>query len=176
MKTDGVSISVRDKFFVDQKPNTLGWCYLEHSLISGSAVYLPTIPNRFVIEKLVTTSKDVIFIHSHESLGFDETLFLCKSICGRLFRPTSQNENDEIPLIMKRIGATVGFHIRLSDRDKEGNWQDPENNNVANFTNWASGQPSNFNHKYDYAWLRRSDGKWTDSDSGMSSTIVCELP
>ena len=93
-----------------------------------------------------------------------------------MFKPTSQNENDEIPLIMKKIGGTADFHIRLSDRHKEGDWQDPENNKVANFTNWASGQPSNYNHKYDYAKLRRSEKKWTDTEHGLSSMIVCELP
>lgn len=103
--------------------------------------------------------------------GFFDTLFFCKSICGRMFKPTSQNENDEIYSIMKRNGAW-DFFIRLTDSTKKGIWRDPENDEIANFTNWGKDESMN---SESYILFTKNDGKWYKT-SDTSSMVVCELP
>ena len=167
IKTDGVSKPARDATFVDSKPKSLDWCNLERNLKS----------DLFIVEKLVSTSKNIIFVDRYK--GFFDTLFFCKSICGRMFKPTSQNENDEVHSIMKRNGAW-DFFIRLtySTEDssgflsKEGVWRDPETDEIANFTNWGNGEYIN---RESYVLFHKSDGKWYET-SDTSSMVVCELP
>ena len=172
IKTPAVSKPVRDATVVDSKPKSLGWCNLERNL--GSDL--------FIHEKLVSTSKNIIFVDRYK--GFYDTLFFCKSICGRMFKPDSQNENDEVHSIMKRNGAW-DFFIRLTFSieesfgmdsagffNKEGIWRDPETEEIANFTNWGNGEYMN---SESYALFHKSDGKWYET-SDTSSMVVCELP
>ena len=90
-----------------------------------------------------------------------------------MFKPTSQNENDEVHSIMKRNGAW-DFFIRLtsSAEDSAGIWRDPETDEIANFTNWGYQEDMN---RESFALFNKSDGKWYET-SDTSSMVVCELP
>ena len=158
IKADGVSKPVRDATIDDSKPKSLDWCNLERNLES----------DLFILEKLVSTSKKIIFVDRYK--GFFDTLFFCKSICGRMFIPISQNENDEVHSIMKRNGAW-DFFIRLTDSNKEGIWRDPETDEIANFTNWGYDESMSES----YVLFSKKDGKWYET-SDSSSMVVCELP
>ena len=99
-----------------------------------------------------------------------------------MFKPTSQNENDEVHSIMKRNGAW-DFFIRLTSSTKfaidsagfpneETIRRDPETDEIANFTNWGNGE---YIKSESYALFNKSDGKWYET-SDTSAMVVCELP
>ena len=98
MDSESASNTPGDATFIGSKPKSRDWCNLERNLES----------DLFILEKLVSTSKNIIFVDRYK--GFSDTLFLCKSICGRMFKPTSQYENDEVHSIMKRNGAQGSTH------------------------------------------------------------------
>ena len=120
---------------------------------------------------------------------FHESLFLCKSICGLLLKPTSLDENNEISSICERNGISGhSIPIRITDKDltekvsgrqisKEGIWRDILNNERISFTNWNKGQPSGRSSSYDYAYMNYGTGKWKDYDGSYEwPYFVCELP
>jgi len=155
----------------------LGWCYLETQLRSLGYTYF--------LEKVTSTSKDIIVIKSPSTKVFYDSLFLCKSICGLLLKPESVEENDEILSILKRNGILSHYFIRISDQDetsgkqrsKEGIWRDTIDNSLITFTHWEKGQPSAANSAYDFAYVYYPTGQWRDTVVSSSyAYIICELP
>ena len=148
------------------------WCYLDKFYLEAKLKKYT-----YFFTKVPSTSKNIIVIESSTGKKYSETLFLCTTICGRMFLPTSKKENDDVYSILGRIGvSSKSAWLRISDEGKEGSWRDVENNTLVNFTNWYSGQPNGKrDSNEDYAKLD-TDGKWWDTTPTTSSTIVCELP
>ena len=150
-----------------------GWCYLDKFYLDAKLKKYT-----YFFEKLPSTSKHVIVIESSTTKKFSETLFLCGSICGRMFLPTSKKENDEVYSILGRNGvSSKSAWLRVSDEGKENIWRDVESKVLVNFTNWNSGQPNGASDSdEDYVTIS-TDGKWWDSKpSSTQKTIICELP
>ena len=156
-----------------------GWCYLETQLLESFGY-------TYFLEKINSTSKEIVVIKASSAKSLYESFFLCKSVCGLLLKPNTLEENDEVNAILTRNGINTGLWIRITDKDeqkggkqtsKEGIWRDTTNNQRVRFTNWAKGQPSAASSSYDYAYLYYPDGKWHDATLSSSfAHIVCELP
>ena len=118
----------------------------------------------------------------------DQSRFLCAGICGRMFLPSSQKENDEVSSILRRNGVIKSAWIRISDVDNKGIWRDIENNASVIFTNWASGHPNtslfqdprelaNINPNSEwYSMLSFTRDYRNDKHSTKLNSIICELP
>ena len=154
--------------------NNPGWCYLDKFYLEAKAKKYT-----YFFEKVPSTSKHIIVIESSEGKKFTETLFLCSSICGRMFLPTSKKENDEIFSILgeNNVKSTIrSAWIRISDEGTEGTWKDAENKMLVNFTNWASGQPNGKADSTEDYGMMITDGKWADTvPSTIRYLIICEL-
>jgi hypothetical protein len=78
---------------------------------------------------------------------------------GYLLTVTSAEENafvTEAFSLLYGFGGSTGFWLALSDAEVEGEWRwtsGPEAGQLAIFTNWSSGQPSNLMDDLDYAQL-----------------------
>ena len=154
-----------------------GWCYLETQLRSLGYTYF--------LERVTPTSKDIIVIKSSSNRAFYDSLFLCKSICGLMFKPESIEENEEVLSILKRNGINSNYLIRISDKDetsdrqrsKEGIWRDTTDDSPITFTHWEKGHPSAANSNYDFAYVYYQTGYWRDTTvSSGYPYIICELP
>ena len=151
---------------------TPGWCYLDR-------FYQETKSKKYTyfFETLPSTKKNIIVIECPSSQKtFSQSIFLCSSLCGRMFLPSSQKENDEIVSILGRNNMLNSFWIRFSDAGREGSWRDIENNAIVNYTNWNSGQPSSSKSTYDYTYMYQSSGKWRSTSDQSFSAVICELP
>ena len=149
-----------------------GWCYLDR-------FYQETKSKKYTyfFETLPSTKKHIIVIECPSNTkNFSQSIFLCSSLCGRMFLPSSQKENDEIVSILGRNNMPNNFWIRFSDAGREGSWRDIENNAVVNYTNWNSGQPSSSKSTYDYTYMYQSSGKWWSTSDQSFSAVICELP
>ena len=148
-----------------------GWCYLDKFYMEAK-----TKKFTYFFEKLPSTSKNIGVIELPSGKNYFDTLFLCTSVCGRMFLPSSQKENDEIVSILGRNNMLNSFWIRFSDAGREGSWRDIENNAIVNYTNWNSGQPSSSKSTYDYTYMYQSSGKWRSTSDQSFSAVICELP
>ena len=138
----------------------LQWCNLESHNVIG--------------ETVLSTKKNIIVLKPEDSKKFREAKTICESICGAMYFPLTLIENNEVTAIMKKYG-TSSIWIRLSDKEKEGVWKDPDNKEILTFTNWESGQPNNWRGIQYWADMH-SNGRWSDdTDTDSFSHIICEF-
>ena len=102
-------------------------------------------------------------------------------MCGDLYFPSTLNDDMEIESILNdhhyETGNLVGWHwIRISNKEMEGIWKDPDNKENLTFTNWMNGYPRPGTSRH-HAVLTYT-GDWFDTFSTMDFTdsLLCELP
>lgn len=125
---------------------------------------------------------------------FFEAESLCKSICGRIYFPSTLAENNEVFNIARKVPSFNDMieyfygdiWLRLSDPESEGIWLDPENRENLTFTNWNHAVPnlsildsfltprvaSGQHHVCFYGKY----GKWKDAPASVSMPhVICEI-
>ena len=112
---------------------------------------------------------------------------ICSALCGRIFRPSTSEENQQAAIFIKSVGR---IWLRASDALQEGHWKDLETFEALKFTNWNSGEPNNKDstHGGEHYAILRDDGTWNDVFYGghngwwggnyelTTTKILCELP
>ena len=107
----------------------LDWC----NLIDHSIVKLERLSSAKNI--VVLNEKDdqlPSWIHSiDDAVVYDDAKAICESICGNLYFPASQKENDEVEDAFNSITVDAitsrPFWIRLSYNETEKRWKDADN-------------------------------------------------
>ncbi|XP_060564340.1 neurocan core protein-like isoform X3 [Ruditapes philippinarum] len=94
----------------------------------------------------------------------------CVAMGGHLVEITSQSEDD----FVQSLGGG-GTHIGLNDIDTEGVHVWISSGNLATFTNWYDGQPSNSGGGEDCVEILGL-GQWNDIPCWLSRAYVCERP
>ena len=101
---------------------------------------------------------------------------ICEAKGGYLAIPNNAEENAFIISGIKKASKEQTW-IGITDIAQEGVWRDVKGNSLT-YTNWASGQPDNYQGIEDYAHLY-SDGHWNDGRGyvaiGHSMGFVCEF-
>ena len=129
-----------------------------------------------ITESLLSTNKNIILLKPNDGKKtFKEAKKICQRICGAMYFPSTLSENNEVSAIVQKNGNNW-IWIRISDKEEEGTWKDPDNKEVLSFTNWNSGQPDNNGGSQSWGYLRSDDGKWgDDGDTSEYTNIVREL-
>ena len=75
----------------------------------------------------------------------------------------------------KQIYIYASYWIGLSDETVEGEWVWVYSNQVATYTSWGSGKPSNYNSAHDFVALYKVDNfMWTDSGPWIIPQALCQ--
>ena len=149
-----------------------GWCNLG-------------LAGKIITKKVLSTSKNIIMLKPDSAKTFYEAERLCKDICGNMYFTSSLAENNEVFDIARKAPSFKtdlnygDIWLRLSDKETEGTWKDPENREILTFKNWnqkSESQPNNYGGVQHYACFQGSDGKWNDvSASTTMPHVICEL-
>ena len=123
---------------------------------------------------LLSTKKSLILIEQANT--WRQAYNTCKSICGSLYFPSTRIEYNEVSALIKNHGGYYsGTWLRISDREIEGHWKDPDNKESFTFTDWVWYEPNNYGGDQHWGYMRY-DGYWGDeSDTFTRSYLVCEL-
>ena len=142
---------------------TRDWCNLSNA-------------GEIIAKTVLLTSKNIIMLKPDSHKTFYEAERLCKSICGRIYFPSTLAENNEVFQIGRKGGSNYGdIWLRLSDEKTEGVWKDPENREILTFENWDKNQPSNSFGKQHHAHFVGNFGKWNDiTASHEFRHVICE--
>lgn len=113
---------------------------------------------------------------------WEEAKTLCESYGGYLAVINNEDENTALYNYMTSCEYQSAY-FEYSDAEQEGSWK-WVNNDISNYTNWATGEPNSENSKEDYAmfYYKYEDEKWNDGDFGDkqgstvsdTSTFICE--
>ena len=91
-----------------------------------------------VVQKRLSSSKNIIVVDQINNNTYDEAKIVCKDICGDLYFPSSQKENDEVESVLDGHERRwdIGYvWIRIYYDQSDGKWKDPENKENLTFTN-----------------------------------------
>ena len=146
--------------------NTRDWCNLSRA-------------GEIKAKAVLSTSKNVIMLKPDSQKNFHGAESLCKSICGRIYFPSSLAENNEVfEIAHKRGSQNEDIWLRLSDEDTEGIWKDAENEETLTFKNWQNGQPNNADRNgQHHAYFLADSGEWGDAnaDNSYFAHVICEF-
>ena len=165
-KKGDCTTSSNDEIKVRKTVNDQDWCNLHGVII------------KILMKTILSTSKNTIMLKPDSAKSFDEAKSLCKSICGRIYFPSSLAEDNEVFQIARKAGSSEeDIWLRLSDKEFEGIWKDPENGETLTFMNWMKGQPNNFDNNQHHACFQGNSGEWNDvsATSTTNPHVICEL-
>ena len=105
--------------FTTTATKTLDWCHLiDHS-----------------VEKLqrLNSGKNIVILNETDDQIYDYAKAICESICGNLYFPATQEENDQVESVFDTIPSYSSFvnrgnvWIRLFYDEAENKWYDADN-------------------------------------------------
>ena len=105
----------------------------------------------------------------------EDALILCSSIGKQLVEPRSVDTNTEIIALAKLTISGKGVWIGIDDKSHEGYYRYSSDASSVGYTNWASGQPNNYNDQDCVLLWTEKDFKWGDEHcSSIQASFICE--
>lgn len=108
------------------------------------------------------------YLEGQTAVAWTDARQRCQSWGGELVAIDSRQEDD---FLTARLDITVW--IGASDRVQEGRVVGLEGAPLP-FTNWAAGQPDDFQNREDCVVKQAASGAWNDLPCGSSRSYVCE--
>ena len=145
---------------------TRDWCNLSKTGLTCRILWVTVL----------STSKNVIMLEPEGGKTYNEAVSLCKSICGRIYFPSTPAENYEV-FDLANLDIKDLLHgdiwLRLSDKDSEDIWLDPENRENLTFKNWENKElHASFYGNYG-TW---NTGNWKAFDASIPMHhVICEF-
>ena len=126
----------------------LEWCNLDNYHVQG--------------QERLNSSKNIIVLGEINDKTYDKAQMVCKDICGDLYFPSSQKENDEVESVLdgrRGYSHDIGWvWLRIHYDQSDGKWKDPDNKENLTFTNFEDRWVWEDKHE-DHA-VMSSWGKW----------------
>jgi len=108
------------------------------------------------------------YLQGQPAVAWTDARQRCQGWGGELVLIDSPEEDD---FLAARLDVT--FWIGASDRAQEGRFVGLGGAPLT-FTNWASGQPDDFQNREDCVAKQAASGAWNDLPCGSARTYVCE--
>ncbi|XP_073453221.1 mannose-binding protein C-like [Aquarana catesbeiana] len=125
----------------------------------------------FSFGKEIARSSNKIYIMNRLEVTYDEAKTICASGGGQLAVPRTQEENQAILSLRKKV-QTHTF-MGINDIQIEGNFRDLSGQ-VITYFNWRAGEPNNLNNNEDCVEMW-DDGGWNDENCASKRFFVCEF-
>lgn len=90
---------------------------------------------------------------------WESAKIFCEKLGGHLATIVSPEENEAVLDLMIKAGKEQAW-IGATDKVEEGNWK-WINGEAFSYSNWAEGQPDNYNGEQNYSVMQK-EGKWDD--------------
>ena len=108
---------------------------------------------------------------------FNDANSTCESVCGRIYFPSTADENDEVAKFLIDQKSWMNIWLRLVYNKTEDAWKDPDNKEILT---------SELFHRCDaiescatqYVYMNYRGEWWSNCESDtrlLSSDVVCEL-
>ncbi|XP_065133225.1 mannose-binding protein C-like isoform X2 [Paramisgurnus dabryanus] len=114
------------------------------------------------------------FVYDGIVKTFDEGIQICKEVGGTIALARNAVENHTLLKVVIASGLSEKPFIGVTDRDKEGQFVDIDGK-LLTFTNWASGQPDNYQETQHCGTIIVESGLWDDASCNEPRPIMCEI-
>ncbi|XP_065133227.1 mannose-binding protein A-like isoform X2 [Paramisgurnus dabryanus] len=114
------------------------------------------------------------FVYDGILKTFDEGIQICKEVGGTIALARNAVENQALLKVVTASGLSEKPFIGVTDRDKEGQFVDIDGK-LLTFTNWASGQPDNYEKTQHCGTIIVESGLWDDASCNEPRPIMCEI-
>ncbi|XP_055057575.2 mannose-binding protein C-like [Misgurnus anguillicaudatus] len=114
------------------------------------------------------------FVYDGTLKTFDEGIQICKEVGGTIALARKAVEHEALHKVVIASGLSKNPFIGVTDRDKEGQFVDIDGKPLT-FTNWAFGQPDNFQKTQHCGTIIVESGLWDDASCNEPRPIMCEI-
>ncbi|XP_062568473.1 perlucin-like [Saccostrea cucullata] len=112
---------------------------------------------------------------SDVQMDWAEAMLFCKSLKANLVEIETESENEYLRQHLLGIGSKGNFWIGLNDILVEGEWVWMSTQQTPSYTDWAPGQPDNYQQHEDCAFLWQATTlHWDDVDCSTKFSFICE--
>lgn len=125
----------------------------------------------FSFGKGIARSSNKIYIMNNLEVTYDEAKAICASGGGQLAVPRTQEENQAIFSLRKKVQAHS--FMGINDIESEGDFRDLSGQ-VITYFNWRAGEPNNLRNNEDCVEMWE-DGGWNDENCANRRFFVCEF-
>ncbi|XP_077323753.1 pulmonary surfactant-associated protein A-like [Lithobates pipiens] len=125
----------------------------------------------FSFGKDIARSRNKNYIMNRFEVTYDEAKTICASGGGQLAVPRTQEENQAIFSLRKKV-QTHTF-MGINDLQHEGDFRDLSGQ-VITYFNWHAGEPNNLRNNEDCVEMW-DDGGWNDENCASKRFFICEL-
>ncbi|XP_060555140.1 C-type lectin domain family 10 member A-like [Ruditapes philippinarum] len=125
-----------------------------------------------------TVDGNSCYLFGHQKLSFFSAESYCNQHKAYLVHINDATEDSFIREHLRDMKG-LSWWIGLTDDDIENTWKLYGTNEIADFTNWAPGQPNDYGSNEDCAVFEMTPGygeKWNDAPCSTLLLPICERP
>ncbi|XP_077323752.1 pulmonary surfactant-associated protein A-like [Lithobates pipiens] len=125
----------------------------------------------FSFGKDIARSRNKNYILNRFEVTYDEAKTICASGGGQLAVPRTQEENQAIFSLRKKV--QMHTFMGINDLQYEGDFRDLSGQ-VIRYFNWRAGEPNNLRNNEDCVEMW-DDGRWNDENCASKRFFICEF-